>query len=45
MGESRGGNLGDVHLDKEHQAKCINLMYSNQEVSHCMMRAWVTVIN
>ena len=25
-------NLGDVHLNKEHQAKCIDLIYSNQEV-------------
>ena len=25
-------NLGDIHLDKEHQAKFINLIYSNQEV-------------
>ena len=25
-------NLGDVHLDKEHQARFIDLMYSNQEV-------------
>ena len=25
-------NLGDVLLDKEHQAKFINLIYSNQEV-------------
>ena len=25
-------NLGDVHLDKEHQARFINLIYSNQEV-------------
>ena len=25
-------NLGDVHLDKKHQAKFIDLIYSNQEV-------------
>ena len=25
-------NLGDVLLDKEHQAKFIDLIYSNQEV-------------
>ena len=25
-------NLGDVHLEKEHQARFINLIYSNQEV-------------
>ena len=25
-------NLGDVHLDKEHQARFIDLIYSNQEV-------------
>ena len=25
-------NVGDVHLDKEHQARFINLIYSNQEV-------------
>ena len=25
-------NLGDVHLDKEHQARFINLIYSKQEV-------------
>ena len=25
-------NLGDVHLDKEYQAKFINLIYNNQEV-------------
>ena len=25
-------NLGDILLDKEHQAKFINLIYSNQEV-------------
>ena len=25
-------NLGDIHLDKEHQAKFIDLIYSNQEV-------------
>ena len=25
-------NLGDVPLDKEHQARFINLIYSNQEV-------------
>ena len=25
-------NLGDIHLDKEHQAKFINLIYSNQKV-------------
>ena len=25
-------NLGDVHLEKEHQARFINLLYSNQEV-------------
>ena len=25
-------NLGDVHFDKEHQARFINLIYSNQEV-------------
>ena len=25
-------NLGDIHLDKEHQARFINLIYSNQEV-------------
>ena len=24
--------MGDIHLDKEHQAKFINLIYSNQEV-------------
>ena len=39
-------NLGDVLLDKEHQAKFIALIYSNQEVfSLHMMRTWVTVIN
>ena len=38
-------NLGDVHLDKEHQARFIDLIYSNQEVSHYMMRTWVTAIN
>ena len=25
-------NLGDVHLEKEHQARFIDLVYSNQEV-------------
>ena len=25
-------NLGDVHLEKEHQARFIDLIYSNQEV-------------
>ena len=25
-------NLGDIHLDKEHQARFIDLIYSNQEV-------------
>ena len=25
-------NLGDIHLDNEHQAKFIDLIYSNQEV-------------
>ena len=25
-------NLGDIHLDKEHQAKFIDSIYSNQEV-------------
>ena len=25
-------NLGNIHLDKEHQAKFIDLIYSNQEV-------------
>ena len=25
-------NLGDVHLEKEHQPRFINLIYSNQEV-------------
>ena len=25
-------NLGDIHLDREHQAKFINLIYRNQEV-------------
>ena len=25
-------NLGDIHLDKEHKARFINLIYSNQEV-------------
>ena len=39
-------NLGDVHLDKEHQAKFIDLVYIvTRKYSHCMMRTWVTVIN
>ena len=25
-------NLGDIHLEKEHQARFINFIYSNQEV-------------
>ena len=38
-------NLGDIPLEKEHQARFIDLVYSNQEVFSCMMRTWVTVTN
>ena len=38
-------NLGDVHLEKEHQARFIDLIYSNQEFSRYMMRTWVIAIN
>ena len=36
-------NPGDTPLEKEHQAKVIDLIYSNQEVFSCMMKTWVTM--
>ena len=38
-------NLGDFHLDEEHQARFINLIHITRKYSHCMIRTWVTVIN
>ena len=38
-------NLGDIHLDKEHQAKFIDLIYSNQKVFSLHDEDLVTVID
>ena len=38
-------NLADVPLGKEHQAKYINLIYSNQEIFSLHDKTWVTATN